>query len=41
MELTPEESPIVSVDQLKHALVDDVRLKAEEQKYKLRKGGNT
>lgn len=33
VELIPEESAIIGVDQLKHALMDDVRLKAGEQKY--------
>lgn len=41
VELTPEEGTIVGVDQLKHALVDDVRLKAEQYKYELRKKKST
>lgn len=40
VELTPEEGTIVGVDQLKHALVDDVRLKAEQYEYELRKKKN-
>lgn len=40
VELTPEESSVVGVDQLKHTLMDDVRLKAEEQNYELRKEEN-
>lgn len=31
VKLPPEESPVVRVDQLEHALMDDVRLRREKQ----------